>query len=96
VTAPYVLSAEAEADLEEIGDYIARENPVRAVSFIDEIEATCQKLAEQPLMGRSRDELRPSLRSFPHGAYLVFYRPLDNGVVVVRVLHGRRNLSRLL
>ena len=42
-------------------------------------------------MGCVHPELRPGLRSFPHGDYLIFYRPLRDGVSIVRVLHGSRD-----
>ena len=51
----------------------------------------CQFLADNPLMGCVHPELRPGLRSFPHGDYLIFYRPLRDGVSIVRVLHGSRD-----
>ena len=46
-------------------------------------------------MGRRREELAPGLRSFPVGRYLIFYVPLTNGVDIVRVLHGSRDLVAL-
>jgi toxin ParE1/3/4 len=45
------------------------------------------------LIGRSRDELAPGMRSFPVGRYVVFYLPLDDGIDVVRVLHGARDIE---
>ena len=87
---------QAERDLDGIKDYIARDNPRRALSFIRELRRVCERLADNPLMGRARPELRPNLRSFPYGDYLIFYRPLRDGVSIVRVLHGSREASRLL
>ena len=43
-------------------------------------------------MGRKRDELLPNLRSFPVGSYLIFYHPINQGIEVVRVLHGSRDI----
>jgi toxin ParE1/3/4 len=43
-------------------------------------------------MGAVRDELIPNLRSFPVGNYLIFYKPLPDGIEVLRVLHGARDL----
>lgn len=86
----------AERDLDDIAVYIARDDPRRALSFIRELRRTCELLADNPLMGRARPELKPGLRSFPHGDYLIFYRPLRDGVSVTRVLHGSRDAKRLL
>ncbi len=50
-------------------------------------------MATQPMMGRARDELALGVRSFPFGRYVVFYVPLDDGIDVVRVLHGARDID---
>jgi toxin ParE1/3/4 len=86
----------AESDLVEIGNFIARDNPTTAARFVEEVEEHCQLLAAHPLLGRARDELVPGLRSLPFGRYVIFYRALDDGVEIVRVLHGARDLRRAL
>jgi toxin ParE1/3/4 len=43
-------------------------------------------------MGRARDDIASGVRHFPVGRYLIFYRVLDDGVEVVRYLHGMRRL----
>jgi toxin ParE1/3/4 len=93
--ARYRLRPEAEADLEGIGDYIAKDNPARAASFVRELKAACQRLAETPGMGVARDKLRPGLRMFPVRGYLIFYTPTDEGIEVVRVFSGARDLDAL-
>ena len=47
------------------------------------------------MMGRSREELVPKLRSFPVGNYVIFYQPISDGVEIVRVLHGSRDIESL-
>ena len=44
-------------------------------------------------MGRARDELAPELRSFPFERYVIFYEPLQDGIVVVRLMHGARDIE---
>lgn len=61
------FSPQAATDLEEIGDYIARENLPRAVSFLDEFEAHCRRIAEMPEALSVRDDLAPDLRIAVHG-----------------------------
>ncbi|MDR3534995.1 MAG: type II toxin-antitoxin system RelE/ParE family toxin [Acetobacteraceae bacterium] len=92
------LSPRAAADLEEIADYIARDNPVRAATFVAELEARCRAVAETPELYPARTDLAPGLRMAVHGRYLVLYRdrPLENMVRIERVLHSARNLPRLL
>lgn len=48
-----------------------------------------------PHLGRQREELSPRLRSFPVANDVIFYRPLDNGVKIARVLHGARDFPPL-
>jgi len=86
----------AERDLVEIGNFIARDNPSIAARFIERVEEHCELLAAHPLLGRARDELVPGLRSLPFGRYVIFYRALDDGAEIVRVLHGARDLRRAL
>ncbi len=79
---------EAESDLDEIWWYIAQDSQHNADRFLDRIQEKCWVLAEFPQMGTSRDEIRQDLRSQPVGNYLIFYFPLEDGIGVVRVLHG--------
>ncbi|MDX1540980.1 MAG: type II toxin-antitoxin system RelE/ParE family toxin [Geminicoccaceae bacterium] len=91
----YRLRPEAVADLESIGDYIAADNPTRAVSFVRELIAVCQRLAATPGIGVARESLRAGLRMFPVRGYLIFYVPTDDGVEVIRVLSGARDIDAL-
>ncbi len=93
-----ILSPRAATDLEEIAEYIARDNPVRAASFVAELEATCRAVAATPDLYPARADLAPGLRMAVNGRYLVFYRDVagERAVRVERVLHGARNLPRLL
>ena len=91
------LSAEAEYDLETIGDYIARDNPVRALSFLQELRAKCLGLAEMP----ERFPLVPrfemsGVRRRGHGDYLIFYRVEAEKVVIIHILHGAQDYSAIL
>ncbi len=91
----YRLTPEAEKDLDEISDFIATDDPVAAIRLLDSIEANCRALAEMPGTGRGREELAANLRSSHVGKYIIFYRPEDEGIEVVRVIHGHRDIPRL-
>lgn len=91
----YKLTDQAELDLVEIGAYIARDNEQAAQRLIERVLVKCQSIAENPRLGRARDELRPGLRSLCVGNYLIFYRLMNSAVQVVRVLHGARDLESL-
>jgi len=85
----------AEADLFEIGLYIAEDDLEASERFLDLLERKLRLLASTPAMGRLRPELLPKLRSFPVGEYVVFYRPIRDGIEVVRVLNGARDIAPL-
>ena len=91
-----VILPAARADLIEIGDFIAQDNPGRAVSFMAEIEARMAQTAERPSSFPTRDELYEGLRSARHGRYLIFFVEDGDEVRVVRVLHGARDLQRVI
>ena len=57
----------AETDILEIWDYIADDNPAAADRWVDRLDAQFRTLATQPMMGRTRNELAPGVRSFPVG-----------------------------
>lgn len=55
----------------------------------------CQRLAEYPEMGRARYELLVNLRSFTVKNYVSFYQPIRDGIEMLRVLHGARDIHRV-
>ncbi|WP_417476649.1 type II toxin-antitoxin system RelE/ParE family toxin [Maricaulis sp.] len=85
-----VFSDMAQADLEEIGDYIASDNPIRALSFIAELRSRCATLTEFPESGPVRPDLGEGMRSITHRAYVILYRTGDDAVRVERILQGNR------
>lgn len=87
---------EAENDLDEIWWYIAQDSPDHADRFLDRLQERLLALADFPKMGRSRSDLQAGLRSQPVGNYLIFYFPLVDGIEIVRVLHGSRDVESLL
>jgi toxin ParE1/3/4 len=86
-----IFSERAELDLIEIGNFIAADNPAAARRFVAHIEKHCRLLEDHPLLGRSRDDLLPELRSLPYRRYVIFYRVSGDSVQIVRVLHGARD-----
>ncbi len=89
------IRPEAARDLDEIRRHIAENNPASAVRLIEEVIELFHRLAEFAMMGRSREELVPKQRSFPVGNYVIFYQPISDGVEIVRVLHGSRDIESL-
>lgn len=88
-----VFSPAAKDDLMEIAIYIAQDNPVRALSFVDELEATCLGLGQAADIGTARPELGEGIRLLPHGRYLIFYRKHKSMIRVERIMHGARDIG---
>ena len=88
-------SARAYLDYREIWEYLA-DNGGEAVADgkLADFDAKLALIAELPHLGRERPELAPDLRSFPVGDYLLYYRPVAEGIELVRVLHGRRDVRQ--
>lgn len=91
------LTAEAERDLEAIGDRIAADDWERAVRFVGELRGACLGLAEFPerfaLVPRYEDR---GVRHRVHGNYLIFYRAGPEEVVVIHILHGAMDYAAIL
>lgn len=91
------FSDEAESDLEQIADYIARDSPRRALTFVQELRGKCEALATTPkgfpLVSRYEQH---GIRRRVHGNYLIFYRMEDEYVVIVHVLHGAMDYAAIL
>jgi toxin ParE1/3/4 len=92
----------AERDLLAHYTYIGDRNPDAADRFFDAAEEALSRLARFPRMGRAWDSSSSrlvDLRSWTipqFRNYRIFYRPVDGGIEVVRVLHAKRNIRRLL
>jgi toxin ParE1/3/4 len=90
-------SGPAERDIRGIWSYYVSEASTEvADKVLEHIRITAQRLIQHPLSGRPRDDLRPGLRSILSDPYVIFYRISNRGVQIVRVIHGRRNLSAAL
>lgn len=87
----------AAADLSEIGDFIAKDNPPRAESFVYELLDRCRGLAEHPqrypVIGTWHGR---QLRRCAFGRYLIFYSVLDDEVEINHVVHSARDYPRML
>lgn len=97
MTARPLYTPAARDDLREIEDFIGQDNPARAGTFARELRERCRRLAEQPRSHPLREEFGDGVRAAVHGAYIIFYTHRDDGrVAIERVVHGARDLGRLL
>ncbi|MDM9621985.1 type II toxin-antitoxin system RelE/ParE family toxin [Rhizobium sp. S96] len=91
------LSSEAENDLEEIADYVAENNPLRALLLIRVLRSRCEDLVDSPngfaLVPRYEHH---HIRCRVHGNYLIFYRVEAGRVVIIHILHGATDYGAIL
>lgn len=90
-----VFTRAAEKDLEGIADFIATDNPRRALSFVADIKGRCTKIAERPNAAALAKNFGEGIRKVPFGNYIIFYTVENKSVVVLRILHGRRDLPKI-
>ena len=86
---------EASHDLESIWDYVAQRDETAAERLIATLWDGCTLLSRAPMIGRDRHEVSPGLRSFPIGNYVIFYQPASEGIDIVRILSGARDIPPL-
>ena len=93
---PRVLrTGPARADLLDIWIYVAEQNPAAARQLLKDVNDAAQSHAGFPQSGRARPECGQDLRSFVVRGYVVFYRPLPDGIQILRVLHGSRDVEAI-
>jgi toxin ParE1/3/4 len=93
--AEVLRTAQARTDLLEIWLYIAGDSVDAADRFLATVEQRLRTLADFPEMGERCERLAPSLRYFTAGRYVIFYRPVESGIQIIRVLSGARDVESL-
>lgn len=93
--AKVLRAPDADQDIMQVWHYIAQDNLSAADRWLDGIEEAAQKLAENPGIGRSRAKYGKGLRSIPFGNYILFYVRHSEGIELIRVNHGARDLDSI-
>ena len=102
MTGRIIKSDLALDDLEAHAEYLRLRSPRVALRFLDAAEAIFRQLASMPGLGESYETTNPlyqDLRCFPiprFPSHIVYYTPLADGIVVIRILHGARDVDRIL
>lgn len=86
------LSPFVEGDLDQMAAYIARDNPRRAVSFIQEIRVKFRDIQRAPLLYQLRPDIGEPARMATVGHYAILFRLTGDAVRIERVVHGSRDL----
>jgi len=91
----YVINVLASQDLNEIADYFAENSLEAGERFFNAFNRKCQQLVAFPNSGKNYTEIRPGLRGISLEGFIIFYRILDDGIEILRVVSGRRDFSSL-
>lgn len=91
----YQLSGRADQDLREISGFLAIAGPQVARRWLMTLEQHFMMLAENKHFGRARPDLGQDIRYSVVKGYLIFYRPTRGGILVLRVVHSKRNIQAL-
>jgi toxin ParE1/3/4 len=90
------LTEQAEADLDELWAHIAEANPSAADRMVDAVLESSRTHVRFPNMGQNRDDLGPGLRCFVVSPFVIFYRPVEGTIEILRILHGARDIDTIL
>lgn len=101
MTGKILIRPSAHLDLDNQAAFIQKDNPHAAVRFLEAAYDAFQLLAQMPELGTACRFNNPkaagirswTIRKFEN--YLIFYRPTDYGIEVVRVLHAARDITRI-
>ncbi|MAO17447.1 type II toxin-antitoxin system RelE/ParE family toxin [Muricauda ruestringensis] len=97
MTASYVLSKEADNDIEDIFEYgELKFGASQAIEYLIGMNSHFEVIAKNPNIGIERKEIRNELFSFPYKSHVIFYRKMRGYVRIIRVLYGGRDLIKIL
>jgi toxin ParE1/3/4 len=97
VTGRCIISPRAQGDLDEIWTYTTKRWGIdQAEFYIREIGKRIEAVAARPAMGRACPEIRRGYHKYRAGSHVLFYRLIDGGIEVVRILHEQMDFGRHL
>lgn len=89
------LSRYVEGDLDNIADYIAQDNPHRAVTFIQDIRAKFLDIQRSPLIYQLRPDIGEEARMATVGNYAILFRLIGEVIRIERIIYGGRDLPNI-
>jgi len=93
----YILSEEAEKDIEEIFDFGEYKFGFsQAIKYLSDIQDQIEAITTNPGIGKKRNEIKMWLYSIPYVSHVIFYRIMDDHIRIVRILYGGRDLVKFL
>ncbi len=93
----YILSQEADNDIEDIFEYGEYQyGTPQAIEYLLGLKNHFEVIAKNPDIGKKRKEIKDGLYSFPYSSHIIFYRKMNSYVRIIRVLYGGRDLMKFL
>ncbi|MEX2186218.1 MAG: type II toxin-antitoxin system RelE/ParE family toxin [Pirellulales bacterium] len=90
------ISEPAQLDIDSIWDYVSSKNTSAAVRFVHRLAKLFERLAKMPRLGERFVHALPRVRLFTASAYVIAYQELDDGILVLRVIHSARDWQAML
>lgn len=90
------LTDDAAGDLGEIWSFISRDSVESADRWIQLLYNKCRMIADWPFVGKARPELGKDARTYAVGNYVIIYRAEPDGIVVLRILNGFRDIEQMM
>jgi len=88
-------TVESRRDYLQIFVFVGEQNIDAAQRLVEMFDRNLEMLSDMPGLGPRRPELGKGVRSFPVGKYILLYRAIDDGIELLRGLHGARDLRRV-
>jgi len=90
----YTLRLRAQCDLESIWQYSFETwGIVQAEHYLRSLVTRFEWLADNPLLGKPRDDIKPGYRSFPEGQHVVFYKTNEQHIDIIGVVHQNQDIA---
>lgn len=94
IVSGFVVAPKAGRDLIKIWKHIAVDSVKNADRMYERFLHTFAALGKTPLLGVASDRIEPSVRKFPLGNYVIYYKPRKTRVWISRVIHGKRRQKK--
>jgi toxin ParE1/3/4 len=96
MSSKYTIRESAQADLEEIWLYTYEEwGTQQADKYLNQLFSRFSWLAENPLIGKSRDDIKAGYYCFPEGMHLVFYIICDKSIDIIGIPHQSMDINHI-
>jgi len=90
----YLLSESAQQDILSIRDYTLKQwGKTQTGKYLSLLQKRLEWLADNPALGKKRDEVKEGYNSFPEGRHIIFYRNADGGIEVMAIIHQSEDID---